>query len=169
MTYAIDADLQTGLAQLPQLDLNDLPCCRAGTLEMAAQMNAAIAVDGLAIDDQWVPGAEPVRVRLYRPVNGDGPLPAILYIHGGGFVIGSIETEHSVAVGLARALGVVVVSVDYRLAPEHPYPAPLEDCYSALVWLAENSVKLNVDSTRIAVMGQSAGGGLSAGLATPLQ
>jgi acetyl esterase/lipase len=85
-----------------------------------------------------------------------------LYIHGGGFVVGSIATEHGSAAMLARELGIVVVSVEYRLAPEHPYPAGVEDCYAALVWLHEQAATLGIDKTRIGVFGQSAGGGLSA-------
>ena len=92
-------------------------------------------------------------------------MPAILYIHGGGFFVGSIDTEHTGSASLARELGVVVVSVEYRLAPEHPFPAGIEDCYAALVWLHDHADELGVDTARIAVNGGSAGGGLAAGLA----
>jgi len=105
-------------------------------------------------------------VRVYVPhERAATPTPAILYIHGGGFFVGSIDTEHGGAAGLAKELGVVVVSVEYRLAPEHPYPAPLEDCYAALQWLHGAADELGVDPARIAINGGSAGGGLSAGLA----
>jgi len=126
-------------------------------------------VSGLDIDDREVPGPEgdpPVTVRVYVPhERAATPTPAILYIHGGGFFVGSIDTEHGGAAGLAKELGVVVASVEYRLAPEHPYPAPLEDCYAALQWLHGAADELGVDTTRIAINGGSAGGGLSAGLA----
>ncbi len=92
-------------------------------------------------------------------------MPAVLYIHGGGFFVGSIDSEHMGSAALARELGVVVVSVEYRLAPEHPYPAGLEDCYAALVWLHEHADELGVDRDRVAISGSSAGGGLAAGLA----
>ena len=106
-------------------------------------------------------------VRTYTP---DAPAPAegrpaLLDIHGGGFVVGDIEMEHGFAAGAARELGAVIAVVDYRLAPEHPFPAGLEDCYSALVWLHDNADRLGVDPARIAVGGQSAGGGLSAATA----
>ncbi|SPM30384.1 alpha/beta hydrolase [Mycobacterium terramassiliense] len=86
-------------------------------------------------------------------------------MHGGGFIAGDLETEHAGNVGLARALGVVVVAVDYRLAPETPFPGPLEDVYAGLVWMAEHAEQLGVDPHRIAIHGVSAGGGLCAGLA----
>jgi acetyl esterase len=99
------------------------------------------------------------------PKSRAAAVPAILYIHGGGFYAGSIDTEHSGASALARQLNVVVVSVDYRLAPENPFPAGLEDCYAALVWLHEHAGDFGVDADRIAINGGSAGGGLAAGLA----
>ena len=105
----------------------------------------------------------PVSVRLHRPANGDGGRrPAVLWIHGGGFVIGNARQEDARCRELARALGAVVAAVDYRLAPEHPFPVPLHDCHDALAWLADRD---EVDATRIAIAGSSAGGGLAAGLA----
>jgi len=115
--------------------------------------------EDLEITDEVVDG---VPLRSYRPRGATGDLPGILYLHGGGFCIGSIETEHAGAVALANAIGAVVVSVDYRLAPEHPYPAGLEDCYTGLERLAELK---GVDAARLAVHGQSAGGGLAAATA----
>jgi acetyl esterase/lipase len=126
-------------------------------------------VSGLDIENREIPGPEgapPVPVRVYVPHDrADTPTPAIIYIHGGGFFVGSIDTEHGGSATLARELGVVVVSVEYRLAPEHPYPAGLEDCYAALQWLHGAAEELGVDTARIAVNGGSAGGGLSAALA----
>jgi acetyl esterase/lipase len=92
-------------------------------------------------------------------------MPCIVHIHGGGFVVGNIETEHVGAGMSALATGALVISVDYRLAPEHPYPAGLHDCYAALVYAAENADALGVDAARIALSGASAGGGLSAATA----
>ena len=92
-------------------------------------------------------------------------MPGIVFIHGGGFIIGSVEAEHIGAVLVAADAGAVVVSVDYRLAPEHPYPAALHDCYAALSWLHAEAGALGVDRDRVAVMGASAGGGLSAAVA----
>jgi acetyl esterase/lipase len=116
--------------------------------------------DDLDITDVTLAAGVPVR--LYRPSGSTGRCPGLLYLHGGGFCLGSVELEHGGAVQLAHALGAVVVSVEYRLAPEHPYPAGLDDCYEALLWLAELDV---VDAGRIGVHGQSAGGGLAAAVA----
>jgi acetyl esterase/lipase len=88
-----------------------------------------------------------------------------LYIHGGGFVIGDLESEHGMCLALSRELGIVVVSVDYRLAPETPYPGALEDCYSTLQWISDNAGQLHIDAKRLGIFGQSAGGGLSAATA----
>ena len=101
-------------------------------------------------------------VRLYRPVGANGATPALLWIHGGGYVIGSAAEDDALCRRYARTLGMTVAAVDYRLAPEHPYPAGLEDCYRALTWLAGLP---DVDADRIAIGGASAGGGLAAALA----
>ena len=103
-----------------------------------------------------------VRVRLYRPRESTPPSPALLWIHGGGYVIGSAAQDDASCRRFADALGATVVSVNYRLAPQHPYPAGLEDCYTALTWLAGLP---GVDAGRIAIGGASAGGGLAAALA----
>jgi acetyl esterase/lipase len=104
-----------------------------------------------------------VSVRLHRPSGGAaGPRPALLWIHGGGFVIGSATQDDELCRGFAEDLGIVVAAVDYRRAPEHPFPVPLHDCHDALAWLA---ARPDVDATRVAVGGASAGGGLAAALA----
>ncbi|MFL6062915.1 MAG: alpha/beta hydrolase [Marmoricola sp.] len=113
----------------------------------------------LEITEEVVDG---VPVRIYRPLGDTDDLPGILYLHGGGFCIGDIDTEHGGAVIVANAVDAVVLNVDYRLAPEHPYPAGLEDCYAALQHLAGLD---GVDPSRLAVHGQSAGGGLAAATA----
>jgi acetyl esterase/lipase len=104
-----------------------------------------------------------VSVRLHRPDDGDGgPRAALLWIHGGGFVMGTATQDDELCRRLARELGIVVAAVDYRRAPEHPFPVPLHDCHDALVGLA---ARPDVDATRVAVGGASAGGGLAAALA----
>ncbi|MGV0851779.1 alpha/beta hydrolase [Mycolicibacterium phlei] len=103
-----------------------------------------------------------VGVRLHHPSGTSGPGPALLWIHGGGYVIGHPAQDDELCRRYARRLGMTVAAVDYRLAPEHPYPAPLEDCYAALRWLAALP---SVDPARVAIGGGSAGGGLAAALA----
>jgi acetyl esterase/lipase len=120
--------------------------------------------------DQLVPGpvGDPeVRVRVYHPACPSDPFslarPGIFYIHGGGMIMGDLDGESDQAAMLCETLGAVVVSVDYRLAPEHPHPAPVEDCYAALAWMAAHSDELGFDRSRLAVYGRSAGGGLTIG------
>jgi acetyl esterase/lipase len=110
-------------------------------------------------------GAPDLTVRVYRPVASSGVLPGIYYIHGGGMVLGDLDGDDTMAAMLAQQVGAVVVSVGYRLAPEHPHPAPVEDCYAGLLWTAENAGDLGLDGDRLAVYGGSAGGGLALGTA----
>jgi acetyl esterase/lipase len=101
-------------------------------------------------------------VRLFRPSGVTEPTPALVWIHGGGYVIGTAQQDDRICRGFSKRLGITVASVDYRTAPEHPYPAPLEDCYSVLTWLTGLPA---VDPGRVAIGGASAGGGLAAALA----
>ena len=103
--------------------------------------------------------------RLYHPEGATDPAPLVVYYHGGGWVIGTLDTHDATCRELARASGAAVLSVAYRLAPEYPYPAPVEDCYAALEWAAANAVDLGCDAARLAVGGDSAGGNLSAAVA----
>lgn len=124
--------------------------------------------EGLRMEDHSAPGppGDPdVLVRLYRPADLGQPAPTLYWIHGGGMVLGDVGQTDIACAYLAHRLGILVASVEYRLAPEFPYPAPLEDCYAGLRWLHGEASALGVDADRIAVGGGSAGGGLSAGLA----
>jgi acetyl esterase/lipase len=120
-------------------------------------------------EQHWVrepANANDLRLCLYRPRHGADAhaLPAILYVHGGGFVLGCPEMADDYLADLAIESGALIVAVDYRLAPEHPFPAPLEDCYRGLQWLVRQQAALGVDPERIVIMGHSAGGGLAAAL-----
>jgi acetyl esterase/lipase len=120
---------------------------------------------GLQIADRTAQVDEAsVPVRVYRG-GATQPAPAVVYCHAGGFALGNLDTDHRQCVELARRGGCTVVSVDYRLSPEHPYPGPLDDAVTALRWVAANATELGVDSDRIAVAGSSAGAALAAGLA----
>ncbi|MGW7794227.1 alpha/beta hydrolase, partial [Streptomyces tricolor] len=116
----------------------------------------------LDLEDRTVPADPDVAERIYRPQQARG---AVVWLHGGGYVMGSVDTEHPWAARMASLSGAVVVSVDYRLAPEHPFPAALDDGYAVLTWLAEHAAELGIDPGRIAVGGHSAGGGLAAAVA----
>jgi acetyl esterase/lipase len=136
-----------------------------------AQLVAAMEVplnQNVAHEDRTVPGpagAPDIGVRVYRPVNASGNLPGVYFIHGGGMIFGSVETENVAAEQVCEQVGAVVVSVEYRLAPEHPHPAQSEDCYAGLVWMARNAAELGFDPGRLAVYGGSAGGGLTIAMA----
>jgi acetyl esterase len=168
MTYRYDPELAPLAELIPVGDLVDVPAARAWLDELVAPLNDGVDTTGVVVHDRTAPGpAGPVPVRVYRP-EGAPPTagrPALLDIHGGGFVVGSIDMEHGLAVQVARELDAVVAVVDYRLAPEHPFPAGLEDCYAALTWLHDDPDAIGVDAARIAVGGQSAGGGLAAATA----
>jgi acetyl esterase/lipase len=102
-----------------------------------------------------------IPVRIYTPT-GSGPFPALVYFHGGGWVVCDLDTHDAVCRSLTNAAGCIVVSVDYRLAPEHKFPAAVEDCYAAMQWVMHNAQLINADPKRIAVGGDSAGGNLAA-------
>ena len=168
--YAYDPELADIVPLLPTvIDWTDIAVARANMEKMI--LDAAPGdppPDAVSFDDQMIPGAagDPdVRVRVYRPTSASTPSPALLYLHGGGFCFGSIETEHLGAAGAAISTNAVTISVDYRLAPEHPFPAGADDCYAALVWMADNASDLGINAERLAVTGSSAGGGLSAAIA----
>jgi acetyl esterase len=109
--------------------------------------------------------ADHVPVRFYTPAAAKGPIPAVILVHGGGFVLGDIGFLHGQAAQIALGLGAAVAAVGYRLAPEHPWPAGVNDCFSTLTWLAGEAGPLGVNADRIAVSGTSSGGTLAAGLA----
>ncbi len=106
-----------------------------------------------------------VRVRVYRPIASVAPLPGLIWLHGGGFILGKPALDDALCAEYVRALGIVIVSVDYRYAPQHPFPAALDDSYAAAQWVYAQARELGIDARRIALGGASAGGGLAAALA----
>jgi acetyl esterase/lipase len=167
----IDPELAPIVELLPKIDLVDPAAARQAFQAMLAGITFDIpGIETLDVEDRMVPGWEgdpDVSVRLYRPRDrAAGALaPGVVMIHGGGFVIGSVEVEHAGAAQMAINTRAVVVSVDYRLAPEHPYPAALHDCSAALTFLHDEAEALGVDPHRVALAGTSAGGGLAAATA----
>ncbi|MEL6341953.1 MAG: alpha/beta hydrolase [Myxococcota bacterium] len=147
-------------------DLNQRRATLAGMLaQMAAQVPPN---ENVVFENRTIPGPEgapDITVRIYRPKGAAGILPGIYHIHGGGMVLGDLENEHLSVLAICEATNTVIVTVDYRLAPENPHPAPVEDCYAGLVWMFENAESLGVDAERIAIYGASAGGGLTIGTA----
>jgi len=151
----------------PILDAFELPSVDAEGV--AAMRSASFASpdlsDAVTRTDHVVPGDPPVPVRVHRANDAAGLLPAVVTIHGGGYVIGSYDMDSPLLDRWCPTLGVVGVSVEYRLAPETPYPGPLDDCYAALRWTYDNASSLGIDKDRIGLYGLSAGGGLVAALA----
>ena len=133
---------------------------------MAKMMGLRTNVESVArVEDRTLPGPNgAIPVRVYAP-ESSGPLPVLVYFHGGGWVIGSIETHDMSCRALTNLTGCAIVSVDYRLAPENKFPAPLEDCYAATCWVAENARAIGADPDRVAIGGDSAGGNLTASVA----
>ena len=142
---------------------DDSPQARRARMEAVIQ-RFPYPPDDVARSTHWLslPGRE-LMVRLYRPAAGR--LPALVYLHGGGWVAGSVDTHDGTAAALARDAGIVVASVQYRRAPENPFPAPNDDAYAALAWLAQRADALGLDAARLAVGGDSAGAHLAIGAA----
>ena len=164
--HLVDPELLPALDAFPPLavDARTLPLIR----QAGGRLPAAPVPAGVATREVLVPreGHPDVRVLVTRPsAQATAPRPALLWIHGGGYVIGSADADRPQAAAYALRLDAVVVSVDYGLAPENPHPGPVEDCYAALRWLHGCAGDLGADPARIAVGGASAGGGLAAALA----
>ncbi|MFA1542505.1 alpha/beta hydrolase [Actinomadura monticuli] len=168
MTYAYDPELVPWISMIPHLSIADIEQVRQNEGEMFGSPPAYEPPVPVETRDVTVPGprdAPGVPVRVFRPAERGGALPGLVFIHGGGFVLGSVDLYQDDATAIAAEVGAVVVSVEYRLAPEHPFPAGLEDCYAALTWTASHAAELGIDPERLAVGGESAGGGLSAAVA----
>jgi acetyl esterase/lipase len=165
----VDPELRDALALWPRV-----PLTAATLLQRRAEAFEAlrsvpipelpdIRSDEIHVESAF--GGRPIRVLAYRPIKPDGLLPAIVHVHGGGFVMGSPEMKDVENRLFASELKCAIYSVDYRLAPEAPHPAPLEDIYSVFVWLHANARQLGLDPTRIGIKGESGGGGFAAGAA----
>ena len=166
----VHPDIQAFLRQVAEAGLPSIPeltpeAARAQfEAGMKARREAFPAPPVAAVEDRAIPGpAGPIPVRVYRDSGRAGAgRPALVWFHGGGHVIGSLDTHDAIARHLCREAGCVVVSVDYRMGPEHPFPAAVDDCFAAVKWLAEPGGEMGADPERIAVGGDSAGGNLAA-------
>lgn len=164
--HLVDPQLLTLLESVPAIDLTEqlLTVLRNAPSRFPVDPADMERTD-LAIRHAPGPaGAPDVRLAVYRPRNASGDLPCILHIHGGGYVMGSVESQEGIHRALAADLNCMIVSVDYRLAPETRFPGAIEDCYAALGFVFGNAKELGIDASRIGVMGESAGGGLAAAL-----
>lgn len=143
--------------------LHEVPVAEARRMiELLTQMTGGVPEPVASVEERTIPGAEgPLAARVYRP-RAEAGLPLLVYFHGGGWVIGNLATHDGLCRALANAAGAVVLAVDYRLAPEHKFPAAAEDAYAATRWAAAHAADLGADPTRLAVGGDSAGGNLSA-------
>ncbi len=175
----VDAKLQTildagkALGRKP-VELQTPAEARAERAEMVAQFvpmpeYAGVRVEHRAILAADRAGGREIAVRVYRPATGDGPWPVVVFFHGGGFVVCTLETHDPYCRALATEAGVMVVSVDYRLAPEHKFPAGLEDCIAATEWVLAHARELGADGSRVFVAGDSAGGTMAAVVALLLR
>jgi acetyl esterase/lipase len=164
LTPYLDTELAAGLEAIPEwcLSIESLPYLRQYN-----KAEAMSAPSGFVIDNYKIPRSgtdHQVPVRVYRPCGLDEGAPALIFIHGGGFVMGDVSGRDAFCLGMADHGQCAVVSVDYRLAPEHPFPAAFDDCYTTLEWLAQYPAETGLCPTKIAVCGISAGGGLAAAL-----
>lgn len=157
---AIHPELRFTARILPQGILRKIPLSIMRRLMNAAPMPKA---RGVSIVESKLD--TPARVRIFSPLDAIRiPRPALVWIHGGGYVMGNAQQDDGLCADFARRLDMTVISVDYRLAPEHPYPAPLDDCFAALEFMFRQAGLLGIDPNRYAIGGASAGGGLAAGL-----
>jgi acetyl esterase/lipase len=172
---AMDAGLRTGFTRIfgqsraGEHAADGLSARRQQVAKSAAYARQQLSVnDRVRATDRRVPGQQSgadVNVRVYEPTKTIPGKPAVLWIHGGAFVLGTADQDEALCQRFVERSGAVVVSVDYRLAPEYPFPAALDDCYAALRWMQANAEQLQIDISRIAVAGASSGGSLAAALA----
>ncbi|WP_170990744.1 alpha/beta hydrolase [Herbidospora galbida] len=156
----MDPELDPFVPLIPRPNYADPVTERAMTATLVAALPAP-DTSAMRVTDQVVPADPDVPVRIYRPREARG---AVVWLHGGGGIVGDLDTEHPSAARLAEASGALVVSVGFRLAPEHVFPAALDDAYAVLRWLADHAADLGVDPGKIAVGGMSAGAGLAAAM-----
>jgi acetyl esterase/lipase len=164
----MDPDVAAIADAMPDIDITDVAAARAANDAIVAPLHAELSYEGVDIVEVTAPGrdgAPDVPIRLMRPAAASVGLPVLLAAHGGGFVLGESRDFDYFCLEAVRRLGIAVANVEYRLAPETPFPGPLDDCFAALEFLAAQGTELGLDPTRIAVGGSSAGGGLAAGTA----
>lgn len=165
----MDPEVAEVFPHIPALDLTDIPTARTTMMDMLAAAHAGVTPSpDVTFEDHFVPGLDgdpEVRVRHYRPTDQAQALPCLYWVHGGGHVLGQIEQDDPLMRHFVEEINCSVVSVEWRRPPEHPFPAPMNDCYAGLAWTHKNAAELRIDPDRIAIGGASSGGGSAAGLA----
>lgn len=173
LAVPFDPEIEPELAVVLQPDAPpftpaNIPAMRAQMAAMFPSAAEAVGDAPVEVAERMIPGPEgapDLAITVLTPRGLDRPVPGLYNIHGGGMMVGHRNMDVPRLLALVLELGVVVVNVEYRLAPEHPHPAPVEDCFAGLAWTTEHAAELHIDPGRIVIMGGSAGGGLSAGVA----
>jgi acetyl esterase/lipase len=161
----VHPELQVYVNKLPKLHYN-LPMLWLIRFVMRL-LQGKKSTDDVLIENHFIPTDDKtakIRLRVYKPKKLNAPAPVMLWLHGGGYIIGKPELNEALYFQLVRELGMVIIAPAYRLAPDHPFPRPLDDCYSVLRWLHIEAKALGIDTNRLAIGGESAGGGLAAAL-----
>jgi acetyl esterase/lipase len=163
----LDPEVAAVLDRIPLLDLTDIATARAEREQLAAAARARWQPSGMVrTEDRWVRGEPDVRLRVHRPAGTAASGAVLLWVHGGGHVLGSAEQDDPLLDAVVARTGCTALAVDWRRAPEHPYPAALDDCYAVLAAVATGGLgDVDVDPSRVVVGGASSGGGVAAGLA----
>lgn len=164
----LDAELVPSLDLFPEGMISQIVDDPAGARAMLAgmleQMAAVLPPTDVTVEERHIPSPDgEVPVYIYQPAGDETTRPGLLWIHGGGYIVGS-GRDDMICNAMADHANCTIVSVDYRMAPEHPFPAGPEDCYAALLWMVDNANELGIDTDRLAIGGASAGGGMTAGV-----
>jgi acetyl esterase/lipase len=163
----MDPEIAAVYPNLPRIDLTDIAGTRARLSALAAGVGREPS-RRVVREDLLVPGSganPPVRLRCYRPAGQTSELPVLYWMHGGGYVLGSLDQDDVMMEQIVEDVGCVCISVDWRRSPENPFPAAMDDCRAGLSWVYEHAEEIRINRERIAIGGGSAGGGLAAGLA----
>ncbi len=163
-----DPDVQAALEAGPRFGVVNAATLEKMRADRTLSNEQVPLSDAVSRTDITVPGpsdAPDIRLRVHRPRDAEGTLPCLYWMHGGGYVMGSPEQDDLRFDRWCQRFGMMGVAVQYRLAPEHPYPAPIEDCYAGLKWVKEHGSEVGIDTARIGIGGPSGGGGLAAALA----
>ena len=167
-----NTEIETFARTIPIVDSSDIQKTRDAVTDYRAHMEskgfARPSDPSIEETETTIPGppnAPDIKIRIYTPNNLPNPAPAYINFHGGGFIFGDLDSEHARTLAISKGCQAIAITVDYRLAPEHPYPAAIEDCYASLIWSVNNAKHMGIDTSRIIVGGGSAGGNLAASVA----